>query len=163
MRPIFCLFVCFFTNFRPCSPFSVRFMTLFNQKGSIFSWLSLWLIIFHGLFLFMPLFNQKGAMIMWVTVGFDYVVLFLIFAFSSVPLFCLASICIYIHVQSACFGIIFFYKLLVQEERFNLRGIFVLLFDFVEAHLYFFALFLDEWLLLFPEPHISDVYAFRFC
>ena len=63
---------------------------------------------FHGLFLFMPLFNQKGSMFLWVTVGFDYVALFPILAFSSVSLFCLASICIYIHLRSSCLG--FFLK-----------------------------------------------------
>jgi len=35
-----------------------------------------------------------------------------------------------------------------------LLKIFVLLSNFVGAHLYFFALFLDGWLLLFPKPHI---------
>jgi len=36
-------------------------------------------------------------------------------------------------------------------------------FYFVEANVYFFAPYLDGWLLLFPEPHIAElfiVYAF---
>ena len=118
-------------------PFSVQFMTLFNQKGSIFLWLSLCSIILHllpvptfcyffqnfnvwgrlfryvGLLLFMSLCNQKGSIFLRVIVAFHYLALFPTCTICMFEYFC------------------FVFLLFVQEKRSNLCAIWILHFRVV--------------------------------
>ena len=163
-----------------CFPFSVRFITLFNQKGSIFLWLSLCSIILH--FFLSPTFGcllktlmlgvdcfdmlvcfylclcatKKARSFWWlllrwtvcsiflrVIIAFHYLALFPTFAFSFVPLFCLAFICNDVHVWVFLFC---FFTFCTRKKVQTLCD-----------------LDLHGWLLLFPEPHITElliVYAF---
>ena len=56
------------------------------------------------------------------------------------PSLCDLLLCSTKKVQSFCIFVFCFLLFVQQEERFNLCAIFVVLFDFVEAHVYFFCL-----------------------
>ena len=116
-----------------CLRFSVRFMTLFNQKGSIFLLLS-------------P--------------TFDYFLLFPTFSFSSLHFLSLLFSCLlFINVRCVCLGIFGLFCYVVEEKWSNLCWIWILHFRVIV----FFVIIISPvelWLLYRIYMYSCLIYMF---